>query len=141
MPFSTVFQFDCGGQYTYPCCILHNSLSAPLATFPHHQLTIVKTADRIESCHNDHQSILRKRNWGSNQRPPVLKSARQPTDLWGSAELQDSILLSLHYVTYTLSASLSCKILKFCDILLCTYPVILSLYMCIFIFSFPCGYF
>ena len=26
-------------------------------------------------------------------------------------------------------------------LLLCTYPVILSLYMCVFIFSFPCGYF
>ena len=24
---------------------------------------------------------------------------------------------------------------------LCTYPVILSLYMCVFIFGFPCGYF
>ena len=24
---------------------------------------------------------------------------------------------------------------------LCTYPVTLSLYMCVFIFSFPCGYF
>ena len=26
-------------------------------------------------------------------------------------------------------------------LLLCTYPVILSLYMCVFIFGFPCGYF
>ena len=123
MPFSTVFQFNCGGQCTYPCCpgvllhsILHNSLSNPLAAFPHDQLTIVKTADRIEFCGNDHQSVLRKRNWGWNQRPPVLKSARQPTDLWSLAELQDSILLSLHYVTCTLSASLSYKILKFCNI-------------------------
>ena len=32
------------------------------------------------------------------------------------------------------------KVGKAC-LLLCTYPVILSLYMCVFIFGFPCGYF
>ena len=95
-PFSTVFQLYHGGQCTYSCfpgvlvtSTQHNILSKPLATFPHNN---VRTTDSGERGMNPVAMTIinpRKEYWpsrGSNQRPPVLKSATLPTELWGSAK-------------------------------------------------------
>ena len=92
---STVFQLYCGGKCTYPCfpgvlltSTPHNILSKPLAAF---HLTIVETKDNSERGMNPVAMRIvnpRKEYWpsrGSNQRPPVLKSATLLTELWGSA--------------------------------------------------------
>ena len=96
MPFSTVFKLYCGASAPiYPCfpgvlltSTSHNILSKPLAACQHNHCWW----ERNESCRNDyHQSserILAKPGIGrgSNQRPPVLKSAMLPTELWGLAQ-------------------------------------------------------
>ena len=94
-PFSTVFQLYFGGQCTYPCfpgvlltSASHDIPSKPLAAFPH---TIVKATDSGRRGMNPVAMTRinpRKEYWPSrvfNQRPPVLKSARLPTELLGSA--------------------------------------------------------
>ena len=62
--------------------------SKPLVAFPHnHSRNNGQRGDRNESHRNDYQQ-----SWegyctsrGSNQQPPVLKSCRLQTELWGSA--------------------------------------------------------
>ena len=94
MPFSTVFQLYLGGQCTYPCfpgvlltSTPHNIPSKPLAAFPH--TTIVETTDNgEEGMYPVTMTIVNpwKKYWPSrksNQRPPVLKSAKLSTELWG----------------------------------------------------------
>ena len=73
MPFATVFQLYYGSQHTYPC-------------FP-----FVKTTDSGERGMNPAEMTNinpGKEYWpsqGSNQQPPVLKSATLLTELWGLA--------------------------------------------------------
>ena len=93
--FSTVFQLYHGSPCTYPCfpgvllpSTPHNILSKPLAAFP---CTIFKTMDSGESGMNPVAiTIINPQreywpSWGSNQRPPVLKSTMLPTELWSLA--------------------------------------------------------
>ena len=60
----------------------------PLAAFPHnHCRNNGQRWERNESCRNDYRQSSETEYWqslGSNQRPPVLKSATLPTELWGS---------------------------------------------------------
>ena len=67
-PFSTVFQLCNNGQCTYPC-------------FPGVLLTSTPPVAIINPWKESWPS------WGSNQRPPVLKSAMLPAEQWGSASL------------------------------------------------------
>ena len=96
MPFSTIFQLYHGGQCTYPCfprvlltSCLHNMLSKPPPLLSH--ITIVKTTDSGKKWMNPvAMTIINPQkeylpSWGLNQRPPVLKSATLPTELWGLA--------------------------------------------------------
>ena len=61
VPFSTLCQFYCGGQCTYPwfsgvllTSTPHSVLSKPLAAFPHnHCRNNGQQWERNESCHND----------------------------------------------------------------------------------------
>ena len=97
MPFSTVFQLYCGDQCTYPCFsgILltstpSNILSKPIVAF---HITIVETKGSSEKGMNPvamtiiNPQIENWLSWGSDQRPPVIKSATPPTKLWGSAQM------------------------------------------------------
>ena len=94
LPFSTVIQLYCSGQYTYPCFpgtfftnTLHNILSKPLAAFPHNHLRDNgQREERNESCCNDYHQSSESfgRAQGLDQQPPVLKSCILPTKLWGS---------------------------------------------------------
>ena len=90
---STVFQLHRGGQFTFTCfpgvlltSAPHNVISKPLAAFPHN---IVETIDSGETGMTPVAMTVinpQKEYWpsrGSNQRPPVLKSAMVLTDLWG----------------------------------------------------------
>ena len=58
-------------------------------------ITIVETTDSGERGMKFVAMTIinpRKENWpsrGSNQRPPVLKPATLPTELWGSAEINE----------------------------------------------------
>ena len=83
-------------QCTYPCfpgvlltSTPHNILSKPLVFS---QITSVKTMDSTETGMNPVTMTIinpRKQYWpsqGLNQRPPVLKSAMLPTELWGLAK-------------------------------------------------------
>ena len=103
MPFSTVFPLYHGGQLTYPCfpgvlltSTLHYILSKPLATFP---LNHCRTTDSGKRGMNPvAMTIINRRreywpNRGSNQRPPVLKSTTLPTELWGSALMNENLQL------------------------------------------------
>ena len=100
MPFSTVFHLYRGGQCTYPCCpgvpltsTQDNILSTPLAAS---YITIVETMDNGERGMSPAaMTIINpwKEYWpsrGSNQQPPVLKSAMLPTEVLGSACLVKS---------------------------------------------------
>ena len=94
--FSTLLHLYCGIQCTYPCfsgVLLtsspYNILSKPLAAF---HITIVETTDSSErginpvamTIINPWKEYLPSQ--GSNQRPPVLKSATLQTELWGLAQ-------------------------------------------------------
>ena len=67
------------------CSAQYYLLLLATAAFPHnHCRNNRQRWERIESCRNDY----RKEYWpsrGSNQRPPVPKSATLPTELWGKA--------------------------------------------------------
>ena len=81
MPFSTVFQLYRQCTYPYfPGVLLtstpHNILSKPLAAFPHNHCQI--SGERGMNAVAMTIINPRKEYWssrGSNQRPPVLKSA------------------------------------------------------------------
>ena len=103
-------------QCTYPCfpgvlltSTLYNILSKPLAAFPHnHSRNTRQWWERNESCRNDYDINAWKEYWpsqGSNQRPPVLKSAALPIELWGSA---------WNVYTCTKEVTITLWILKFC---------------------------
>ena len=93
-PFSTVFQLYLGDQCTYPC--FPGFLLTSTIFFPSHWLlshiSIVETTNSGERGINPVTMIMinpLKEYWpsrGSNQRPPVLKSATLPSELWGSAD-------------------------------------------------------
>ena len=58
--------------------------------------TCEKNSKKVVSGLGNKSCNPRKEYWlirGSNQRPPVLKSATLPTELWGSAHINDSLLL------------------------------------------------
>ena len=69
----------------------HNILSKPPAAFPHKQ---PRNNDIGETGMNPVAMTMidhRKEYWpslGSNQRPPILKSARLPIVLWGSPRIK-----------------------------------------------------
>ena len=128
-PFLTVFQLYRSGQCTNPCfpgvlltITLHYILSKPLAAFPHNYCR--NNGQGRERNESVPMTIINpwKEYWpsrGSNQRPPVLKSAMLPTEPWGLAGQEvaglivdlvnfflrivsshyDGIPSSLHYVT------------------------------------------
>ena len=95
MPFFTVFQIYRGGQCSYRCfpgLLLtntgHNIVSKPLTAFPHNYCPNNGRGERgmnpvAISIINPPKEYWP--SWGSNQRPPVLKSATLLTELWGSA--------------------------------------------------------
>ena len=94
-PFSTLFQLCRGSQCTYPCFPGVLLTSTPHNIFSSHWLlshiTLVDTTDSGERGMNPVLMTVisfRIEYWpsrGSNQRPPFLKSATPPTELWGSA--------------------------------------------------------
>ena len=85
MPFSTVFQLYCSSQCTYPffprvflTSTPHNILSKLLPAFPHNHCETTDSGEREMNPVAMTITHLRKEywpGWGSNQRPPVLKSA------------------------------------------------------------------
>ena len=96
-----------GGHCTYPCfpgVLLTSTLHTIL--FPNHWLfshiTIVKITDSCEREMNPVPTAIinpQKEyfpSWGSNQRPPVLKSATLPTELCHSAFIKANILTKFH---------------------------------------------
>ena len=107
-PFSTVFQLYRGDQCTYPCFpgILRTIF------FPSHWLlshiTIIETTDSGEKGMNTVATTIinpRKEYWpsrGSNQRPPVLKSATAPTELLGSTPVQGPSTSGFSLVYYNM---------------------------------------
>ena len=92
---STVSHLYHGGQFTYPCfpwvlCTStpHNILSKPLTALPRNHCR--NSGQGWERNNPVAMTIINplKEYWpcrGSNQRPPVLKTATLPTDLLGSA--------------------------------------------------------
>ena len=100
MPFSTVFQLYCGGMCTYPCfprvlltSTPHNTLSKPLAAFPHRHLQTAESSERGMNLVAMTIINPQKEYWPSqesNQRPPFRKSATLPTELWGLASYKCS---------------------------------------------------
>ena len=90
--YSTVFQLYRRGQFTYPCfpgvlltSTQHKNLSKPVGSFPRNhwrndERGINPVAMTVIS---SQRKYLPRR--GSNQPPPVLKSATLPTGLRGSA--------------------------------------------------------
>ena len=103
MSISTVFQINCGSQCTYPCFL--GVFFLKTVFFPSHwllsQITIVETTDSGERGMNPvTMTVINPRkeywlSWGSNHRPPVLKSAMLPTELWGSAKEFKGCLLRI----------------------------------------------
>ena len=94
--FSTVLHLCYGGQCTYLC------FPGVLGTifFLSHRLlshvTIVETTDSGERGMNSiAMTIINPRkkcwpSWGLNKRPPVLKPAKLPTELWDLARFSDT---------------------------------------------------
>ena len=91
--------------FTYQCfpgvlstSTLHIFLTKPLAAFPHNHCRNNERGmnpvamNPVNERGNDPVAMTIINPWkeycrGLNQRPPVLKSATLPTDLWGSAQL------------------------------------------------------
>ena len=97
--------------------IPHNILSKPLAAFPHNSCETTDSGAR--GMNPVALTIInpRREYWpshGSNQRPPVLKSATLPTELWGSAHLIGLVrCMYLTLIIYLLDA-------KSIDLLFCS---------------------
>ena len=83
---STLFQLYRGAKFTFPCSpgvsfviTPHNSLSKPLAAFPHHHSRWTAVREKNQPCRNDnHRSS--DRNWqrrGSNQLPLFSSSVSE----------------------------------------------------------------
>ena len=103
-PSLTVFQLYRGGQCNLSLLswsfFFFNQCSAQYSSQAAGCLTVVETTDSGERGMNPVAMTIinpRKEYWlnrGSNQRPPVLKSAMLPTELWGSAKKVLNIVLA-----------------------------------------------
>ena len=101
MPFSKVFKSYRGRQCTYPCFLEAFKPVLNTIFFPSHWLlshtTIVETTDSSEKGMKPvTMTIINpyKKYWpnlGTNQRPPVLKSATLPTELWDPKQVRRDI--------------------------------------------------
>ena len=103
-PFATVFQLYRGGQCTYPSfsgvlfstSTPHSILSKPSAGFPHNHCR--NCGER--GTNSVAMTIINPwkeywPSWGSNQRPPVLKFATLPTELWGSTRKMKIVTITI----------------------------------------------